>query len=100
MLLVDDILAVPHRCLFWLFREIHNATQQELDDEARQITNELSENYMMLDTEEITEKEFEAREKILVDRLEKINKIREREENCDEDEEVGDDASKSAFLLE
>ena len=69
MLLVDDILLFPIRSIFWIFREIHNAAKQELATEAEDITTELSELYMMLETGNITEAEFDAREKELLDRL-------------------------------
>ena len=69
MLIADDILLFPIRSIFWIFREIHNAAQQELATEAENITAELSELYMMLDIGNITEAEFNAREKELLDRL-------------------------------
>jgi hypothetical protein len=72
MLLVDDILLSPARGLFWIFRELFNAVQQEIDGEADSITAQLSELYMMLETDKITEDEFDAEEKILLDRLDEI----------------------------
>jgi hypothetical protein len=72
MLLVDDILLSPVRGMFWVFKEIFNAVQQEIDGEAANITNELSELYMMLEIGNITEDEFDAREKELLDRLDEI----------------------------
>jgi hypothetical protein len=72
MLLVDDILLFPARSLLWIFRELNNAARQEMENEAESITSELSDLYMMLETERITEDEFDAREKQLLDRLEMI----------------------------
>jgi hypothetical protein len=72
MLLLDDILLFPIKSIFWMFREIHNAAQQELATEAESITSELSELYMMLETGRITEAEFDMREKELLDRLDDI----------------------------
>jgi len=63
MLILDDILLFPIKSILWMFREIHNAAQQELATEAETITTELSELYMMLETGRITEDEFDAREK-------------------------------------
>jgi hypothetical protein len=51
---------------------LYNTAQQEMENEAESITAELSELYMMLETERITEEEFDAREKQLLDRLEII----------------------------
>ena len=72
MLVIDDILLFPVRSIFWIFREIHNAAQHEFSTEAETITAELRELYMMLETGRITEAEFDAREKKLLDRLDEI----------------------------
>ena len=78
MLIVDDFL-------FWIFREVHKAAQQELDGEAEAITAKLSELYRMLETGRIKEAECDAREKSLLDRLDKIQErgayLGEEEEN-------------------
>lgn len=74
MLLVDDLLMFPMRSVLWIFREIHNAAQEELANEAESITAELSSLYMMLETGKITEEEFAAEEKTLLDRMDKIQK--------------------------
>jgi len=72
MLIVDDILFFPAKSLLWIFREIYNATQQEITNEADAITSQLSELYMMLETGKITEAEFDEKEKVLLDRLDEI----------------------------
>jgi len=71
MVLVDDLLMFPIRSLFWVFREIRNAAQEELATEADSITAELSNLYMRLDTGKISEEEFAAEEKTLLERLER-----------------------------
>ncbi len=88
MLLLDDLLLSPARSLVWVFREIHNAAQQALADESNALTAELSELYMLLDTGRITESEFDAREKELLDRLDEINERNSGIEDEDDDEEV------------
>jgi len=88
MLIVDDILLFPVRSILWVFKEIHNAAQEEQANEAEAITAELSELYMMLETGKITETEFDTREKTLLDRL---DGIKERETDLeDEDQEDGE----------
>jgi beta-galactosidase GanA len=72
VLIVDDILVFPFRGLLWIFRELYDAARRELAAEAESITAELGKLYMMLETGSITETEFDAREKDLLDRLEKI----------------------------
>lgn len=72
MLIIDDILRSPIQGLLWIFREIHNATQQELTHESESITAELSDLYMMLETGKLTEEEFDAQEQVLLDRLDSL----------------------------
>jgi hypothetical protein len=72
MLILDDILLFPVTGILWTFRELHKAVLQELDTEAENITVQLSELYMMLETGKISEDEFDSREKDLLDRLEEI----------------------------
>lgn len=72
MILVDDILLAPFRGLFWIFEEIHRAAQEEMVGDAESITAELSTLYMRLETGKITEQEFAEQEKVLLDRLDKI----------------------------
>jgi len=72
MFLVDNILLSPVRGIVWVSREIANAAQQELVDQAESITTELSELYMMLETGRITEAEFDAQEGELLDRLDEV----------------------------
>jgi hypothetical protein len=80
MFIVDNILLSPFHGIFWIFREIRDAAQQEFANAAETITAELSELYMMLETERITEAEFDAREKELLDRLERIKGGEDEEE--------------------
>jgi len=72
MFLIDDILLSPAKGLLWVFREIHDAAQQELAGEGEAITASLSELYMRLETEQITEAEFDSQEKVLLDRLDRL----------------------------
>jgi hypothetical protein len=72
MVLVDDLLTFPIRSLFWIFREIHNAAQEELANEDESITAELSNLYMRLETGKISEEEFAGEEKSLLDRLDRM----------------------------
>ena len=71
MFFVDDILLSPVKGVLWVFREIHDAAQQELAGESEAITVALSELYMRLETRQITEAEFDAQEKVLLDRLDR-----------------------------
>jgi hypothetical protein len=93
MFLIDDILLAPAHGILWIFREIRNAAQQEQDGESESITAELTELYMMLETGKITEGEFDASERVLLDRLDAIRESHGatgengEDEGCEQDEE-------------
>ncbi len=76
MLLVDDLLLAPFKGVLWVFRKVHQATTEELDRRQRQTRSELSELYMQLETGRITEGEFDAKEKQLLDRLDQVKSLR------------------------
>ena len=97
MLLVDDLLLAPITGLLWVFRKIHEAAQEEMLGEADAITQELRDLYMMLETGRVTEAEFDARERALLDRLEVIQArgsgpgAEDTDEDAEESEGEGDD---------
>jgi hypothetical protein len=88
MFLIDDIILAPVRGLFWVFKEIRDAAEEEQANEAEDITAKLSELYMMLETGQMTEAEFDAEEKALLDRLDAIKEREDSEEEEEDDEEV------------
>jgi hypothetical protein len=87
MFIVDDILISPFKGLYWVFNEILNAAQEEQAGEAGRITAQLSEFYMMLETGKMTEGEFDAAEKVLLDRLDAIKEGEDRGEEEDSENE-------------
>ena len=72
MVLLDDLLKLPISSVLWIFREIHHAAQEELANESESITTELSQLYMRLETGKISEEEFAAGERTLLERLDRI----------------------------
>jgi len=72
MFLIDDILMAPARGLLWVFKEIHRVAEEDQANEVESITAKLSDLYMMLETGLMTEADFDAEEKILLDRLDAI----------------------------
>lgn len=87
MFIVDDILLFPASSTGWIFREIYDAAQQELANEAEALTAELSKAYMLLEAGQITEEEFQAREKELLDRLDELERHGGVLEDMDDEEE-------------
>jgi len=87
MLVIDDILLSPFHGLGFIVRQIQQAAQQERESESDHLKAELSELYMRLETHQITEKEFTAREATLLDRLTRLE-----EEDTDADDDPQPDA--------
>ena len=79
MLLVDDILCFPVNSILWIFREIDKIAHEELDNEGQLVNEQLRLLYMQLETGRITEEQFDAQEKVLLDRLDAIDKRLEDE---------------------
>jgi len=92
MLLVDDILLFPIKGIFYVFRQIHNAAEEEFLDEEG-ISNQLSELYMMLETGKITEEEFNEKEGILLDRLDEIEDYKKTYYGIDDEKDTDEDDS-------
>lgn len=90
MLLIDDILLSPFTSLMWIFREISNAVDKDLASEPAAITAKLGELYMMLETGQLTETEFDAAETVLLDRLDILKERAESEEGADDDDDDDD----------
>ena len=102
MLLVDDILLFPVHSIMWVFREIGEIAQKELDGEATSITEQLRVLYMQLETGRITEAEFDAGEKVLLDRLDAIeSRMKDEGETDDEDEteELDEDETEESGVV-
>jgi hypothetical protein len=98
MFLLDDILLSPARGLLAVFRNLHDAAQEEYVHEAEAIRTQLSEMYLLLETGQLSEEEFDCRERELLDRLEKVeargetdNEEQDEEEDEDLDDETEDD---------
>lgn len=97
MFIVDNILSFPMKGVFAIFREIHKAAQQEAANEAEAIRTRLSELYMMLETGQLTEQDFDQQERELLDRLDVIEASGSGEE---EEEETGATADQGDFTVE
>jgi len=91
MLLVDDLVLSPYRGLLWVFKEIHDVALEELEGEAERIREQLTELYMLLETGEITDEEFDEREALLLDRLDQLEEEGLGDDDEDEDDEDYDE---------
>jgi len=100
MFLIDDLLLSPAKGLFYIFKQIHKAAEEEFLNEEN-ISAELSELYMMLETGKITEEEFDKRESELLKKLEQIEEYKKKhfevvEESEENEESEGEDTVKKA----
>lgn len=92
MLVIDDILLSPYKGLLWVFEEIHKTAVDELEGEAERIRNELTDLYMMLETGQIDDDEFDRRETALLDRLDQLE-----QEGVDVDDDAHDEDAIPAY---
>ena len=96
MFIVDNILLSPMKGFMWIVRELQNAAQQEIKGEGEMLTHRLSTLYMMLETNQVTQDEFDEQEQEILARLDEIEAAGDSgsavaEEADDEDDE--DDAA-------
>ena len=92
MLLVDDLLVLPFKGLFGIFRKIHEMADREFTDEAY-IQGKLLELQLLYEMDEIGEEEYTQRAAELEARL---NTIRGAEPEEESPGEVGPWDSKAA----
>lgn len=76
MLVVDDVLLSPFTGIMWVFRKIDRAAREELETRGERLKKDLSDLYMQLDTGRISEQEFDAREKQILDQLDRLKKAK------------------------
>src|SRR5262249_14727566 len=75
MFLVDDLLLAPGKAAYALFQELARKAQEEwLNDDG--LKQELQQLYEMFEGGRISDKDFEAREGRLLERLEQIARIK------------------------
>ncbi len=72
MIILDKLLFSPVLAAVWAARQVHHAIRQEQAAEPERFTADLGELYMMLETGRLSEAQFNAREKELLDRLDLV----------------------------
>ena len=107
MLAVDDIIVFPFKSLLMVFREIHKAVVQEMEQEGDSIRLELGQLYISLEAGNIDEATFDERERVLLDRLDELEAQHAESESDEEDtsaaeeqeDNVDDDDGANVYLL-
>lgn len=77
MFLVDSILLAPLKGVVWLGEKLNEMAEKELSDTGR-IKEELMALQLKFELDEITEHEYNEKEKELLDRLDAITESKER----------------------
>ncbi len=72
MFLLDDLVLSPAKFVLWIVRQVHEAAKAELGGERQRLTAELSHLHALLESGRLSEDEFDAREHMLLDRLDAI----------------------------
>ncbi len=72
MFLIDDLMLSPGKFVLWIFRQVHDAAQEELSGERQRITAELGQLHAMLESGRLSEDEFDALEQVLLNRLDAL----------------------------
>lgn len=75
--LLDDILLAPLKGVEWLSEKLRDEAEKELYDEDK-IHEELMTLQAKLDMEEIAEEEYHACEKVLLERINEIQRCKEK----------------------
>ncbi len=78
MFLIDSILLAPLKGVVWLGKKISETAENQLSDKGR-IKEELMQLQLQFELDEISEKEYNQKEKELLERLDAITKTQERE---------------------
>ena len=68
--LIDDILLAPLKGIIWIAEKIRDMALEELEDTPEKLQRELLDLQMALEAEQITEAEYQKKEKDILERLE------------------------------
>lgn len=87
MIVIDDLLAAPLRGALWVLKEIVNAAEEDQAAQADRIRETLRELYQQLERGQISEADFDAQERVLLDRLDELEPPEDSEEEDEEDDD-------------
>ena len=73
---IDDILLAPIKGIVWIAEKVRDMALEELEDTPEKLQRELLDLQMVFETEEITEAEYEKKEKDILERMEALKKAK------------------------
>lgn len=77
MFIIDDILLAPVKGIVYLAKKIHELAEEELADTGEKIKRELLDLQMLFETDQISEAEYQKKEKDILERLEALKEKNE-----------------------
>lgn len=72
MLVADDLLLLLLKSPYYIFKKIHDMAMEELEDTPEKLSRELLDLQMLSETEQISEDEYQKREKDILGRLDTL----------------------------
>lgn len=72
MFLIDDILLAPVKGVVYIAKKINELAEEELADTNEKIKRELLDLQMLFETDQISEEEYQKKEKNILERLEAL----------------------------
>jgi len=74
MFFIDDLLLLPGKGFLGIVEKIRDMAVEELEDTPEKLQRELLDAQMALETEDITEEEYEKKEKDILAKMEALKK--------------------------
>ena len=72
MLLIDDLLLLPAKGFLGIVKKIRDMALEESEDTSEKIQRELLDLQMLFETDQISEEEYQKKEKDILERLEAL----------------------------
>jgi len=73
---IDDILLAPIKGIVWIAEKVRDMALEELEDTPEKLQRELLDLQMALESEQITEAEYQKKEKDILERMEALKKAK------------------------
>jgi len=72
MFIIDDILLAPVKGVVYIAKKIHELAEEDLADTGEKLKRELLDLQMLFETDQISEEEYQKKEKNILERLEAL----------------------------
>jgi len=86
MFLLDDILLAPIKGLAAVCQKVHDAAEEDLENQEKALMAALAELHQQLDAAQIGDEDFNVREGELLDRLEACQALKNKDRSSAQEE--------------